>query len=83
MIIFNTGRGYCCVDGKRLRLFGWRPRLDGEGEFGEGRWEPMLRVESHVEFVVAAAEVLDECVSSTDHAGRAEPFEGIVRLLGG
>ena len=29
----------------------------------------------HAEFVVAAADVLDECVSGADHAGRAEPFE--------
>jgi hypothetical protein len=35
----------------------------------------MLWLEFHAQFVVAAADVLDECVSSTDHAGRAEPFE--------
>jgi hypothetical protein len=35
----------------------------------------MLWVEFHVKFVVAAADVLDEGVSSTDHAGRTEPFE--------
>ena len=51
------------------------PRSDGEGEFGEGRGEPLLWVEFHAEFVVAAAEVLDDCVSGADHAGRAEPFE--------
>jgi hypothetical protein len=51
------------------------PRSDGEGEFGEGRREPLLWVEFHAEFVVAAAEVLDECVSGADHTGRAEPFE--------
>ena len=28
---------------------------DGEGEFGEGRREPMFRVGSRAEFVVAAA----------------------------
>ena len=39
----------------------------------------MLWVEPHAEFVVAAAEVLDECVSGTDHAGRAEPFEATHR----
>jgi hypothetical protein len=34
----------------------------------------MLWVEFHAEFVVAAADVLDECVSRADHAGRAEPL---------
>jgi hypothetical protein len=71
--------GHCCVDGKRVWLIGVVPRSDGEGEFGEGRWEPMLWVEFHAEFVVAAADVLDECVSGTDHAGRAEPFEATHR----
>jgi len=33
---------------------------DGEGEFGEGRREPVARVEVGGEFVVAAAEVLRE-----------------------
>ncbi len=61
------GGGYGCA--------GWRPRSDGEGEFGKGRWEPLLWVKFPAEFVVTAAEVLDECVSSTDHAGRAEPCE--------
>src|SRR5947209_14463047 len=67
--------GDCCIDGERIRLIGVVPRSDGEGEFGEGRREPMLWVEVYAEFVVAAADVLDECVSGTDHAGRAEPFE--------
>ena len=39
----------------------------------------MLWVEFHAQFVVAAADVLDEGVSSTDHAGRAEPFEATHR----
>jgi hypothetical protein len=71
--------GDCCVDGERVRLIGVVPRSDGEGEFGEGRREPMLWVEFHAEFVVAAADVLDECVSGADHAGRAEPFEATHR----
>src|SRR5947209_3168984 len=71
--------GDCCVDGERIRLIGVVPRSDGEGEFGEGRREPMLWVEFYAEFVVAAADVLDECVSGTDHAGRAEPFEATHR----
>ena len=32
-------------------------------------------VEFHAEFVMAAADVLDECVSGADHASRAELFE--------
>jgi hypothetical protein len=64
---------------ERVRLIGVVPRSDGEGEFGEGRREPMLWVEFHAEFVVAAADVLDECVSGADHAGRAEPFEATHR----
>jgi hypothetical protein len=55
------------------------PRSDDEGEFGEGRREPMLWVEFYAEFVVAAADVLDEGVSSADHADRAEPFEATHR----
>ena len=72
---WSVYRRHCCVGGKRVWLIGVVPRSDGEGEFGKGRWEAMLWVEFHAEFVVAAADVLDECVSGTDHAGRAEPFE--------
>jgi hypothetical protein len=36
-------------------------------------------VEFYAEFVVAAADVLDKCVSSADHTGRAEPFEATHR----
>src|SRR2546423_14318007 len=49
---------------------------DGECELGKGRGEPVSGVDVvHAEFVVASAEVLDECVSGADDAGRAEPFE--------
>ena len=41
------------------------------GEFGEDRWELMSWVDIDAEFVVAAAEVLDERVPGTDHSGRA------------
>jgi len=58
--------GHCCVEGKRVWLIGAVPRLGGEGEFGEGRREPMLWVELDAEFVVAAAEVLHERVSGAD-----------------
>ena len=48
--------------------------LDSEGEFGEGGTEPMSRVEIRAEFVVAAAQILDERVPGADHFGRAELF---------
>lgn len=43
--------------------------LDGEGEFGEGRGESVVRVEVEGQFVVTAAQVLDEGMSCTDHSG--------------
>jgi hypothetical protein len=52
-----------------------RPQSDGDGEFGEGHCKPMLRVDIRSEFVVAAADVLDEGVSGADHSGRAKLFE--------
>ena len=63
------------VDGKWSGRVTVAPRSDGEGEFGEGRGEPMVRVEVKGEFVVAAAEVLDEGVPRTDHSRRAQPFK--------
>jgi hypothetical protein len=49
--------------------------LDGEGEFGEGCWDSVVGVKVKVkvegQFVVSAAQVLDECMSCTDHLGRA------------
>jgi hypothetical protein len=44
-------------------------RSDGEGKVGEGDREPMARIEVGGEFIVAAAEVLDEGVSGTDQSG--------------
>ncbi len=41
-------------------------RSDGVGEFGEGCGDPMPGVDIATEFVVSAADVLDECVSGTD-----------------
>jgi hypothetical protein len=42
------------------------PELDGVGEFGEDRGDPMPRVDIDTKFVVSAAEVLDERVPGTD-----------------
>ena len=75
-------KGDCCVDGEWVRLIGVVPRSNAEGEFGEGRREPTLWVEFHAEFVVAAADVLDEGVAGTDHAGersRLRPRIGLSR----
>jgi hypothetical protein len=41
---------------------------DAEGEFGESGGEPMPWVDIQTEFVVAAAEILGECVPGTDHS---------------
>jgi hypothetical protein len=43
-------------DGKRAGLTAVVPESDGVGEFGEGRREPMPRVDIDTEFVVAAPE---------------------------
>jgi hypothetical protein len=59
------------------------PQSDGDGEFSEGRREPMLPVGIHAEFVVAAAQVLDEGVPGADHSGRAELFEAAHRSQSG
>ena len=45
----------------------WVPRSDGEGEFGERRREAQLCRDVGGEFVVAAAEVLDEGMPGGDH----------------
>jgi len=44
------------------------------GEFGEGCREPMPWAGLHAEFVVAAAEVLDERVSGTDTRAERNRF---------
>jgi hypothetical protein len=41
---------------------------EGEDEFGEGVWDPMLRVGINAEFVMAAVEILDEGVSRADYS---------------
>lgn len=59
-----------------VALTGGRPELtpergssDGGGELGEGGWEPLLWIDIHTEFVMAATQVLDERVSCADHPG--------------
>lgn len=46
-----------------------------EGEFGEGRGEPMPQVSIQAEFVVVPADVSDERVYSADYSRRAKPCE--------
>lgn len=41
---------------------------DGEAEFGERCWDPVVGIEVEGQFVVAAAQVLDERMSDTDHS---------------
>jgi hypothetical protein len=48
---------------------------NSSGEFGEGVWDPVPRIDIKAEFVVAAVEVLDEGACCADHSGRAQPFE--------
>jgi hypothetical protein len=72
--VWGCVAGHCCVDGKRAGADTCGARSNGEGEFGEGRREPMPRIGIHAEFVVAAAEVLDERVPCADDPGEAEPF---------
>ena len=64
------------IQGRRMYL--WRA-VDSEGEFGEDRGEPMSWIDIKAEFVVAAAEVLDERMPCIDHSGRAEPFQSTHR----
>ncbi len=66
-------------NGGRAWLGSVVPRLDGEGEFGEGGREPMLWVLLHAEFVVATSEVLDEGVASADHPSQAQSFKATHR----
>jgi hypothetical protein len=47
---------------------------DGEGEFGEGLWEPMPGL-AKADFVMGVGKVLDEGVSCSDHSRCAQPFE--------
>ena len=61
-VAWREDKGSCCVGG----MWAWLARVascsDGEGQFGEGRREPMVPGDVHPEFVVSAAEVLDERV---------------------
>lgn len=65
----------CCVGRVRSGVAEVVPGSDGTREFGEDCLEPMLLVDIDTEFVVAAAQVLDEGVPGTDHVRRREPFQ--------
>ena len=79
----TTWRGIVAFDGSGYGCAGWRPGQMARASSVKAAGQPMLWVEFHAEFVVAAAEVLDERVSSTDHSGRAEPFEAAHRPQSG
>ncbi len=55
------------------------PQLDGEGEFGEGRRQPIFRVGIRAEFVMAAAHVLNKSVSGANHSSKTKLFEAAHR----
>jgi hypothetical protein len=65
-IVYRSA-GSVALAGGKTHSTPWTPCSDGEGEFSEDRWEPMLWIDIQAEFIVAAAEVLDECVPGTDY----------------
>ncbi len=54
-------------------------RSDGMGEFGERGRKPQPRVGVDGEFVVAAADVLNQSVPGADRLNRAQPFRTVHR----
>jgi hypothetical protein len=72
--------------GGRSSLLGWRRCSDGEGEFGEDRFEPAAGLGIEAEFVVSAGQVLDERMPATDNLRGADalrPRIGRVRASTG
>jgi hypothetical protein len=69
----------CCVDGIRSGFAARRRGSDGTREFNEGNREPVPDVHIDSEFVVATAQILDECVFGTNHTRRAESFQATHR----
>ena len=65
----------CCVGDEDDASSLWRRCSDGKGEFGEDHREPAAGLGIEAEFVVSAAQVLDERMSATDHLGAAEPLQ--------
>jgi hypothetical protein len=61
--------GRCCIS-RRADTVNSGPVCcsDGANEFGEDCGESVVRVEVEGQLVVSAAQVLDECVASTDHS---------------
>jgi hypothetical protein len=66
--------GRCCVGEEEADSSLSRQGSDGEGKFGEDRLKPAAGLSIVSEFVVAAAQVLNESVPATDHLGAAEPL---------
>jgi hypothetical protein len=64
----------CCVSGKQDALDAGYSRSDSEGELSKGRGKAVSKVDINAKFVVAPAQVLGECVSGADDAGRVELF---------
>ena len=59
--------------------FAWSDLIRSPGQLSEGSRYPQFRGFFDSEFVVAAAEVLHECVPGADHPGAAELFEAAYR----
>ena len=56
-----------CIGGKQTKFPVCCLGLDGVGEFGEDRCEPLLSIDIPAEFIVTATKVLHERVPSTVH----------------
>ena len=67
---FRDVSGCCCISGRAGTVGRGLVRCsDGEGQFGERCWDPVVGVEVNGQFVMTAAQVLDERMSCTDHSG--------------
>jgi hypothetical protein len=64
----NRSHRRCCVVRWWARLGAAVLSLNGEGEFGEGLRDLMPWTDLRAEFVMAAAEILDEGVSCADNS---------------
>src|SRR4051794_18233553 len=75
-------QGVCCVeswDGSRATGHGASLASEARREFGERQPDLIMGGHAGGEFVVAASEVLDECVAGGDRAQRADRLQPIHR----
>ena len=69
----------CCVGSEQADSSLWRRCSDGKGEFDEARFEPAAGLGIQAEFVVSAAQVLDERMPATDNLRGADAFQAAHR----